>query len=404
MALKRRFTRSLLNGIQAGMLFHARMYEDAAVSYRAAIAADSESSIYHCNLAATYLKLERFEQAENAAVEALKRDRTSIKARFRRAMAVRSQGSLDVCILELYTVLVMDPGNAEVRSVFSETLRMYDKPGKSTPNLNAISELDTVPLHGSADTAPQRSHDNVSTIPGHLADTPGKRAMRAAIRNLGPSSKPAKWCHSYRIFILLGADEIPRPEHKDMCSTLANQRVLLRLKDKVLYRSYIRKLLTWYGAVATGMLHTGPMPCPAVLLVNVALLPDAQTQTQRITFQRIHAVPIALLPALVAQEFDFESASSLADPELLADPDCLPVRIVIVPNFGEVVPRVFASMDATHVYTDDLARAREPGFTFELYSHSFGGMRSLPVDLDVMFRALEDEIELDVDNYYGLRG
>ncbi|KAJ7089619.1 hypothetical protein C8R44DRAFT_892306 [Mycena epipterygia] len=81
----------------------------------------------------------------------------------------------------------------------------------------------------------------------------------------------------------------------------------------------------------------------------------------------------------------------------------------------------FGTINHGAVNADDLAEYRKPGFELALHSHSLGEDRFFKLDLDVLFRyaahtpflhvppnesplsALEDEIEMDVDNYYGLR-
>ncbi|KAJ7670044.1 hypothetical protein DFH06DRAFT_1321067 [Mycena polygramma] len=43
-------------------------------------------------------------------------------------------------------------------------------------------------------------------------------------------------------------------------------------------------------------------------------------------------------------------------------------------------------------------------FTMALWSQSFGEYRRLTMDLDLLYANIEDELNMDVDNHYGLRG
>ncbi|KAJ7713901.1 hypothetical protein B0H14DRAFT_2644607 [Mycena olivaceomarginata] len=91
---------------------------------------DAHSPVYLTNLAAALLKLGRFETAETTAHRALELDSTSVKARYRRAMARRALGKLPESLLDLYSLLVTDPGNREARSAYAAVLEIYNLEGK----------------------------------------------------------------------------------------------------------------------------------------------------------------------------------------------------------------------------------------------------------------------------------
>lgn len=165
---------------------------------------------------------------------------------------------------------------------------------------------------------------------------------------------------------------------------MARHKVLLRISEKLTRHSYMRHLLIRYATVALGMLHVDPMPCPGVLVVTVAMLPEQGTPTQRLTIQRIDALPLALLDDLTVQGFD-EMCRPLFEGNTAGTQA---VRVITTPNVGLHVPRSFMKMEAASVHSDNLTQARQPGFTFDLFSHSFGRTRSFPMDPDVLFRCV----------------
>lgn len=112
------------------------------------------SSIY-LNIVLASTSCLRFKEARDAANEALQRDRKSVKARYRKGIAMKGMGALPACLLHLYNVIVMDPMNVEARSVFIDTLKTYDTPGKELLSSEIFPLLDATPIYGSSQTAPR---------------------------------------------------------------------------------------------------------------------------------------------------------------------------------------------------------------------------------------------------------
>ncbi|KAJ6595133.1 hypothetical protein DFH09DRAFT_1136254 [Mycena vulgaris] len=145
---------------QAGTFFSNREYAQALPLYWAAIEVDQANTpaIYFSNLAATYLKLEYYQGAKEAADTALKRDPTLVKARYRRAMGHKGAGRLPECLLDLYCILTTNPTNPEARSAFINTLSLYDRPGKATLNPGVVLKCDYPPAHSSISILSSTTH------------------------------------------------------------------------------------------------------------------------------------------------------------------------------------------------------------------------------------------------------
>ncbi|KAJ7510937.1 hypothetical protein B0H11DRAFT_1035508 [Mycena galericulata] len=386
--------------------FRKRQNEEDIMAYRELIAIDERNGNtptlwYYSGLAAAYLNVEDFEQARSAAEFVLVRDPKSSEARYRRAMAAKGSGAISVCLMELYTLLVMDPGNALARSTFIETLRG----GKNTVSPNYIPLLDEFPVHGSNATVPRTHHPDLPvgkrrTVRESRGAT-GKKVVRCGgclvlkearevkvCKACGSAAFCTPECHGHRF---------GWPMHKNQCSSMARHKVLLRLSEKLCLHSYMRGLLMWYAILAFGMLNADPPPCQGLLIITVAMVAcHTGTHTQRLSVERINAAPLTLFDDA---ERGFDQLCGRVEGKTS---DRQVIRTLVNPNVGESNTVLFTD-EVDMMHSSELLQARQPGFTFHLYSNTFGKTRSFPMDLDVLFRAIEDEIEFDVDNFYGLR-
>ncbi|KAG9316137.1 hypothetical protein JVU11DRAFT_3814 [Chiua virens] len=87
-------------------------YETAVSHYQAAHIVEPEMSHYQLNIAAAYLKLSNWIEAENACSKALSQHR-SIKGYYRRARARRMMGRTEDAIKDLRAALRIQPSNTE---------------------------------------------------------------------------------------------------------------------------------------------------------------------------------------------------------------------------------------------------------------------------------------------------
>ncbi|KIP07573.1 hypothetical protein PHLGIDRAFT_127540 [Phlebiopsis gigantea 11061_1 CR5-6] len=94
---------------EGNQFFREGQYEDAVECYERAITTYGPRLVYLNNLAAAYLKVERFGDAEYAAEHALMRDPKLDKARYRRALARKGEERYKAAATDLIIVIRRDP-------------------------------------------------------------------------------------------------------------------------------------------------------------------------------------------------------------------------------------------------------------------------------------------------------
>ncbi|KAJ7829664.1 hypothetical protein B0H14DRAFT_3465489 [Mycena olivaceomarginata] len=315
---------SIVAIVAAGILFRQGRYAEAVERYNAAILVDgARSPVYLTNLAAALPKLERFETAETTAHRALELDPTSVKARYRRAMARRALGKLPESLLDLYSLLVTDPGNREARSAYAAVLEIYNLEGK-----RCLSEIEIF-----------------------IANAPAAHVER---------------------------------------------NIILRLSGELLKVEFLANHLRLYALRA---LEFAPHARPRVeglLNVHVEMVAAPgefrrSEQRRRLSIREINAAPLDIIPDKDIQQFHEarEEFCAKMGPEVL-----------IVAE--KVVSRTRLCLLA--IPPDIVAAARAPNAAVEMYSHSLGKDVLTPVTLENIYGHMEDELRLDTNNYYRMRG
>ncbi|KAJ7511117.1 hypothetical protein B0H11DRAFT_2268952 [Mycena galericulata] len=408
-------------------LFRSGEYQQAITKYIAALQADNDASpVLWSNLAMAYLKLEKFDLARWAAKDALMRDPGSIKARYRRAMAFKGLGLFPDCLLNLYSILAKSPAQAEARSLFVETISIYN----STVSKKMLSPVDILraddpPAHGSVLTAPSTPHARISAPSRSIERASPAAALKemacGACATLKTREDVAacsgckiavycnRACQRVDWFVVYPSQypSIPviplngrcfRPNHKLVCSMIASNKLLLDLAEKLGREQNLRDLLTSYAIAALGLLIADPLPCRGILIIEVALAEATGRYTRRLSLRRITPAPAVILSPLVATSFETQCQKIISS----SPPNTEVVGMLIYADTCAGA-ETFGTTFHGAVDAGNLAEYRKPGFEVGFHSHSFGEDRCLQLDLDVLFRAIEDEIEYDVDNYYGLR-
>ncbi|KAH7884830.1 hypothetical protein F5I97DRAFT_1507880 [Phlebopus sp. FC_14] len=116
-------------------------FELAVQHYQAAHSVEPEMPHYQLNIAAAYLKLNKWIEAENACTTALGQHR-SIKAYYRRAKARKMMGRIDEAIKDLRSALKIQPSNAEALEEIMSLLLPLDTstpPSQQSPVYEASS-------------------------------------------------------------------------------------------------------------------------------------------------------------------------------------------------------------------------------------------------------------------------
>eukprot|EP00727_Mastigamoeba_balamuthi_P013833 m51a1_g9072 hypothetical protein (588) ;mRNA; r:127836-129949 len=94
-------------------LFRKGKFWDAAQAYSRGMAADPANAVLPANRAMAYLKLSKFNQAEEDCTLAIRNDPKYVKAYYRRAAARKALKKYGLAIQDLDKVLEMDPANKE---------------------------------------------------------------------------------------------------------------------------------------------------------------------------------------------------------------------------------------------------------------------------------------------------
>ncbi|XP_073113740.1 uncharacterized protein [Elaeis guineensis] len=122
--------------------FKQKKFPEAIECYSRSIAL-SPTSVAFANRAMAYLKLKRFEEAENDCTEALNLDDRYVKAYSRRATARKELGKLKASMEDSEFATRLEPNNQELRKQHSETKALYEKDGEGTCDQPLIAVKDT---------------------------------------------------------------------------------------------------------------------------------------------------------------------------------------------------------------------------------------------------------------------
>ncbi|XP_062081839.1 uncharacterized protein LOC133788386 isoform X2 [Humulus lupulus] len=106
--------------------FKQKKFKEAIDCYSRSIAL-SPTAVAYANRAMAYLKVKRFQDAEDDCSEALNMDDRYIKAYSRRATARKELGKLKECLEDAEFALRLEPQNQEIKKQYSEAKSLYEK-------------------------------------------------------------------------------------------------------------------------------------------------------------------------------------------------------------------------------------------------------------------------------------
>ncbi|KAJ7977859.1 RNA polymerase II-associated protein 3 [Quillaja saponaria] len=106
--------------------FKQKKFKEAVDCYSRSIAL-SPSAVAYANRAMAYLKLRRYQEAEDDCTEAVNLDDRYIKAYSRRATARKELKKLKQSVEDAEFALRLEPNNQEVKKQYNETKSLYDK-------------------------------------------------------------------------------------------------------------------------------------------------------------------------------------------------------------------------------------------------------------------------------------
>ncbi|KAL5565905.1 hypothetical protein UlMin_029069 [Ulmus minor] len=106
--------------------FKKKKFKEAVDCYSRSIAL-SPTAVAYANRAMAYLKIKRFQEAEDDCTEALNMDDRYIKAYSRRATARKELGKLKESMEDAEFALRLEPQNQELKKQYSEAKALYEK-------------------------------------------------------------------------------------------------------------------------------------------------------------------------------------------------------------------------------------------------------------------------------------
>ncbi|KAA1476438.1 hypothetical protein DENSPDRAFT_807198 [Dentipellis sp. KUC8613] len=106
--------------------FREGFYEEALKCYQDAVAANGPRVPILSNIAATYLKMGNYRDAENAAHRALMQDPLFIKARYRRGLAFKGQKRYKAALIDFVAITEQDPNVPEVKAEMNSIRTLYE--------------------------------------------------------------------------------------------------------------------------------------------------------------------------------------------------------------------------------------------------------------------------------------
>ncbi|KAJ6595111.1 hypothetical protein DFH09DRAFT_158789 [Mycena vulgaris] len=176
-------------------------------------------------------------------------------------------------------------------------------------------------------------------------------------------------------------------------------QLLLRLSDRIVRDVYMRTILSHYAMLSQGLLANVSSPCPAMLILHVGLAPltgDGRFKS-RLCIQQISTVPVAILTAEIRGQYE-KSSKDLASKV----PEARPMGLMVHSNND--LPEAFGQIIVTSAGPESIAKTKQPGYMVAVYSNSTGQHQHIPLNLDALFSALENDLRLDSQNYYKMRG
>lgn len=150
---------------QGNAAFKRSDFEGAIERYKTAHQIEPEMPHYQLNMAAAYLKINKWIEAEQACEAALGQHK-SVKGHWRRAQARKAQGRIDDAIKDLRAVLRLQPCNAEAATELTSLL----PPEAPTPSSSSSSRAGGRPS-SSRGAASSSSSSRQGTRPSFLPNS-----------------------------------------------------------------------------------------------------------------------------------------------------------------------------------------------------------------------------------------
>ncbi|KAJ7748211.1 hypothetical protein DFH07DRAFT_830441 [Mycena maculata] len=393
---------------EGGKRFKAGDYRGAAMYYELATgrAAADPVSIYFSNLAAAYLKLGRYPLAQDAAAKALQLEPRATKARYRRAIARKLLKWIPEALLDITTLLTCDPDNSEAKAEYQILIDMQKKDGRGplAPEniLECCSPLPygslTSPRHGDPSDPHQQRLPFFRMVPP-LQKNAGSNVDGACMECTKPMrKKDLKTCQKCKRvnYCSVQCQRAAWPGHKQTCNVASDDNVTIRTGRRLADHPYFQTHLLLYAMRTMRKPRLRHETHDMILMVVVDMVlvePSKPNGTKRTIVKNLVAVPICLVPQEVIYTLTHAVHKLSTNKPLHA---LWIVTTGIYPE-GEECKFRLNVLPADEIITSS---AHLPHFSLDLHSQSYGVFRRVTCDLDFLFWSINDELRLDIDNYY----
>ncbi|XP_024191297.1 RNA polymerase II-associated protein 3 isoform X2 [Rosa chinensis] len=187
--------------------FKQKKFKEAIDCYSRSIAL-SPTAVAFANRAMSYIKIKRFQEAENDCTEALNLDDRYIKAYSRRATARKELGKLKASIEDAEFALRLEPHNQEIKKQYAEAKSLYEKrilQKISEQEKQNVGKLDTkVNGHIIQPVSSSTQRKQMTAVEDHTKiNKSGKQAWKVSVQEL--ASRAASRAN------VLAAQNITRP-------------------------------------------------------------------------------------------------------------------------------------------------------------------------------------------------
>ncbi|KAK9919971.1 hypothetical protein M0R45_028541 [Rubus argutus] len=175
--------------------FKQKKFKEAIDCYARSIAL-SPTAVAHANRAMSYIKIKRFQEAEDDCTEALNLDDRYIKAYSRRATARKELGKLKESYEDAEFALRLEPHNQEIKKQYAEAKSLYEKRilqkasgalKNSEQEMHKLGKLDTkVNGHSIQPVSSSTQRTEKTAVEDHTkrTNTSGKQASKVSVQEL----------------------------------------------------------------------------------------------------------------------------------------------------------------------------------------------------------------------------
>ncbi|KAI0052818.1 hypothetical protein FA95DRAFT_1601514 [Auriscalpium vulgare] len=183
---------------EGNKLFKQGKYKDAIKKYEEASRIDAPRSFYLANIAAAYLKLESWDNAELYAQRALLQQPSFTKARYRRAIARKEKGELYAAIVDLEILLEQEPNCVEAQVELDKIQQRWERgegelggyesddgyPQPDESRIELMSASDTTDFQHAGNGIPCRFYNHSGCVRGvacGFSHAPDQKSVRDAL-------------------------------------------------------------------------------------------------------------------------------------------------------------------------------------------------------------------------------